>query len=118
MNYTLFDNPFWNDPEPSHQVEDLFQVWKEVFGPNRAKLTPRRRSVIKKMLKEFTFDQLERALQIAGSQPFWRGKNKWNKKLDDIAILFRTPERIRGFLKDFTEIDLEVSDDFHEGERF
>lgn len=118
MNFTLFDDPRYNDPTKDERVDKLFEAWKELFNIPRAKLTPVRRAVLRKRLTQFSFEELLSALNAAAKDPFWRGRNKWNQRLDDLVTLFRNPDRVRRFLQKHHSEQLHVSDSHSSGERF
>lgn len=100
-NLSLFD-PAELPPESldvlESQIRQVFSAWQDIMGYPSRQLTTKRRTLIRGRLKHFSVEQLIQALQVAASDPFWRGQNDRNTPFDDILNLFRNDERVEGFI--------------------
>lgn len=122
VNYSLFDQPEFSDPEDGEEtlagIQAVFDDWKVVMDYPHRKLTPKRRKHLSARLKNYSVDQLKQVLRIAARDPWWRGQNNRNTPYDDITNLFRNDERVDLFLSRGMTRDLSASAQPIETEEF
>jgi len=78
-------------------VAEVYAYWCEQRGKTRSNyraISPKRKDIIGKRLKEFTVDDLRHAIDGVGCDP-WPDR----KQHDDLTIIFRSQEQVDKFLE-------------------
>jgi hypothetical protein len=88
-------------PVTGGPVTEVFEHWRKVVpGKSRHALTPGRRSKIQTRLKEFSVEDLKRAIDQAARDPFLNGDNDREKSFTDFKTIFRNREKVEELLED------------------
>lgn len=85
-------------PPVSPDVRKVFTHWQTVCGKEKYTLTPERRTIIKARLRDFSVDQLKQAIEVAHSDPFYRGENNRNTEYLDFKTIFKNSGKVEEFL--------------------
>jgi len=82
-------------------VREVFEHWQAVMGKQGAKLTPRRRHLVKARLKDgYSAEQLKRAVDGCRGSAFHQGANKDGTRYDDLTLICRDGEHVEKFLEE------------------
>jgi uncharacterized phage protein (TIGR02220 family) len=78
--------------------EEVFLHWQAVLNLPRHTLTADRKRIIRARLKEFSPDDLKRAIDIVSRDEFLRGKNERGKQYTDFKTIFANQSKIENYL--------------------
>jgi uncharacterized protein YdaU (DUF1376 family) len=106
---TLNGGSALQSPDSIHQIEELsvgsadvglvFDHWKTVHGKPRSKLDDKRRKLIRSALKNYSAEDLRRAIDGYKRSPWHQGKNQDGKVYDSLSLILRDAEHIDAGLK-------------------
>lgn len=85
-------------PAARDEASQIFDKWKDILKHPSAVLDTKRKNRIMAALKNYTRDQLEKAILGCSKSPHNMGDNDRNTKYDSIALIFRDPETIERFI--------------------
>jgi hypothetical protein len=88
-----------NKPNKQADVVTVFEHWAERTGRSSARLTDKRKTVIRSRPKRFTPEQLCKAIDGAAGDEFYMSK----PEVADIVSLFRNDERVEGHMERATK---------------
>ncbi len=94
----------------SDDVREVFEYWQKQTGKIRTKLLPARKSRIRARLREFSKEDLKRAIDALASSDFHRGNNDRGMIYLDIEQIIRSGERVEYFLQRAEKEQAESSD--------
>ena len=88
----------------SDPVAEVHACWQRLI-PAHANmgLTKGRRDLIARRLKTFTAAQLCQALEVIAVDPWLNGQNPRGKRYTDFSTVFRSDEKVEGYLLEFQE---------------
>jgi hypothetical protein len=84
-------------------VQDIFSHWQTVMQHPNAKLDKRRLRKIEIALKDYSVDDLKKAIDGCANTPFNMGSNERSQKYDGIDLIFRDAEHIERFITNATD---------------
>lgn len=79
-------------------VHSVFEYWRTKTGHTQAKLTPERDRIIRLRLKDYTADELMRAIDGCLVSPFHMGQNDRHTVYDGLKTIFRDGEQVEKFI--------------------
>lgn len=79
-------------------VVEVFDYWRVVMLSPRAKLDDKRRRLIKAALKNYSAEELKRAIDGCKASPFHMGQNDRKVKYNGLDLILRCAEKIEGFI--------------------
>jgi|GEM_PF-6423906 len=82
----------------SSDVSSVFSYWQDKMGKPLAKLDPSRKSKIQTRLKNYSSDQLKKAIDGCASSEYHMGMNDSNKKYNTIDLIFRNDSKTEEFI--------------------
>lgn len=80
-------------------VETVFDHWQSVMGKGRAKLDDKRAKLISSRLKEFSADDLCRAIDGCKSSAFHQGDNGQRTVYNELSLILRNVEQVEKFMR-------------------
>lgn len=87
-------------PAPDFSVSEIFEFWKKTMGHEKAILDKTRISKIKTALKwGYTPQQLKNAILGCSGDEWHMGKNPNKKRYDKLSLIFRSSDKIDGFIE-------------------
>lgn len=90
-----------NNTEENNKTErdalEVFEFWQKTLGYESRKFAPRKKIIVAR-LKEFSVDDLKKAILGVASSPFHRGENDTRTKYDDIPTIFRNAVKVEGHI--------------------
>lgn len=90
-------------PTARSPVRQVFDYWQEKTGHVKAKLTPERDRIIRLRLKDYTPEELMRAVDGCLVSPFHMGDNDRHTRYDFVKTIFRDGEQVEKFIA-FAEV--------------
>lgn len=73
----------------------VFDHWQQHMpGRQRAKLTPKRKTVIAARLKSFSVEDLCAVIDFIATSPWWNGQNDTGAIYNDLTTVFRSDEKV------------------------
>jgi len=82
----------------NNEVTELFNYWREVTKHPKAKLDKARRQKIVSALKNYSVEDLKKAICGCSMSEFHMGKNDKGQSYNDISLIFRNAEKIEKFM--------------------
>ena len=82
----------------SSDVSSVFSYWQDKMGKPLAKLDTSRKSKIQTRLKNYSSDQLKKAIDGCASSEYHMGMNDSNKKYNTIDLIFRNDSKTEEFI--------------------
>jgi hypothetical protein len=79
---------------PSRHIEGIFRHWQLVHGHEQSRLDDKRRRLIAKALKTYTYEQLRDCISGYKLSPFHQGQNERSTVYDDIALMLRDAKQV------------------------
>ncbi len=86
------------DCSKTKDVQAIFSYWQHVMNHPNAKLDKKRRTKIETALKNYSVDDLKKAIDGCANTPFNMGSNDRFQKYDGIDLIFRDAEHIESFI--------------------
>lgn len=80
-------------------VELVFKYWCQAMNHPRAKLDEKRRSLIARALKDWTVDDLQKAITGCSLTPHNMGDNANDQRYDGLHIIFKDADNIERFIR-------------------
>lgn len=80
-------------------VLDVFQHWQKVMGHSKAILDEKRFNVILKAMKNYSIDDLKKAIDGCANTPHNMGKNDSGQRYDGIHLIFKDADQIERFMR-------------------
>lgn len=80
-------------------VQAVFSYWQTIMDKRRAKLDDKRKSLITNALKNYTVEELRKAIDGCKSSPWHMGKNPGNTLYNELGLILRNSEKIDGFME-------------------
>ena len=85
--------------EEEQNIRRVFNHWCAVMAKqSNTALSQKRKTLIGKILKDYSFDDAIRAIDNCAKSPFHMGDNANGTKYNDINLIFRNPEKFENFL--------------------
>lgn len=104
----LRDSPPETETEAERETETdvsvVFDHWRTVMDHPEAKLTTKRRRLIKARLKDSTQDELLKAIDGCRASAFHMGANDAGTRYDDLTLICRDREHVESFIRKLTEV--------------
>lgn len=82
----------------NHDVQDVFDYWKQQTGHSKAKLDSFRMKKIRGALKDYSVEECKLAIDGCVGSEWHKGNNENGKAYDSIGLIFRNAEKIEGFM--------------------
>jgi uncharacterized protein YdaU (DUF1376 family) len=79
------------------RVIEVFEYWQSVMNTDKSKLTDSRRSKIKTRLKNYSVEDLKKAIDGCARSSFHMGSNDNGALHNDLTLIFRSDEKIEYF---------------------
>jgi hypothetical protein len=82
-------------------VQKVYEYWLLQFRPGRTRvpaLDERRRLKVAAAIHDYGLDECLRAIDGCGASDFHMGRNKANKRYDDLELIFRDQDHVERFL--------------------
>ena len=82
-------------------VQKVYKYWLLQFRPGRLRvpaLDDRRRLKVAAAIFDYGVDECLRAIDGCGASAFHMGRNKANKRYDDLELIFRDQDHVERFL--------------------
>jgi hypothetical protein len=82
-------------------VQKVYEYWLLQFRPGRLRvpaLDDRRRLKVASAIHDYGVDECLRAIDGCGASDFHMGRNKANKRYDDLELIFRDQDHVERFL--------------------
>lgn len=95
---------FNNTEKKICEVTDVFEYWKLKLNHPKAKLDDVRKRTITKSLKNYSIDELKKAIDGVFNTPHNMGDNQNKKKYDSIGLIFRNSDQIERFINNAPKI--------------
>jgi hypothetical protein len=86
------------DCSKTKDVQAIFCHWQHVMNHPNAKLDTKRRRKIETVLKDYSVDDLKKAIDGCANTPFNMGSNDRFQKYDGVDLIFRDAEHIESFI--------------------
>ncbi len=86
------------DCSKTKDVQAIFSHWQHVMKHPNAKLDKKRRTKIEAALKNYSVDDLKKAIDGCANTPFNMGSNDRFQKYDGVDLIFRDAEHIESFI--------------------
>lgn len=90
--------------------KEIFSYWCQIMDKslNQCKLTPKRDKAIKARLKDYSFDDIKKAIFNCSKSSFHMGQNENGTYYNDVELICRTGEKLETF-RDMTDVSNQVS---------
>jgi hypothetical protein len=82
----------------SLRVSAVFQFWQRRLDHPQAKLDEKRARLIQARLRDYTIDDLKRAIEGCAASPFHMGENDTGHVHDDISLICRDASHVEMFM--------------------
>ena len=82
-------------------VDQVYQYWCELMRPGRTRvpaLDSRRYLKVAAAISDYGVDECMRAIRGCMASDFHMGRNKQNKRYDDLELIFRDQDHVERFL--------------------
>jgi len=83
-------------------MEEVYQYWLSVMRPGRTrvpKMDVERSRKVKAAIADYGVDMCKQAIDGCAASDFHMGKNRANKRYDDLELIFRDQSHIEMFLE-------------------
>ncbi len=80
------------------RAEEVFTHWQKILNHPQAKLDSRRKRAIQGRLRDYTLEDLKRAVDGCRASPFHMGENSDGKIYDDITLICRDSTHVEMFM--------------------
>ena len=83
------------------EVQKVYEYWLGHMRPNRTRvpaLDDRRRLKVAAAIYDYGVNECLRAIDGCGASDFHMGRNKANKRYDDLELIFRDQDHVERFL--------------------
>lgn len=87
-----------NKDTPDDDVDAVFNHWKKTLKHPRATLDKKRRDKIARTLKDYSPDDIAKAVVGCSLSPYHMGDNDSGTKYDDLTLIIRDAEHIERFI--------------------
>lgn len=84
------------------EMEEVYQYWLSVMRPGRTrvpKMDVERSRKVKAAIADYGVDMCKQAIDGCAASDFHMGKNRANKRYDDLELIFRDQSHIEMFLE-------------------
>lgn len=89
------------DQVPQEDIQKVYEYWLAEMRPDRTRvpaLDDRRRLKVAAAIYDYGVDECLRAIDGCGASDFHMGRNKANKRYDDLELIFRDQDHVERFL--------------------
>jgi hypothetical protein len=83
-------------------VEEVYEYWCELMRPGRTRvpaLDTKRYLKVASAVSDYGVDDCKRAIRGCSASDFHMGRNKQNKRYDDLELIFRDQDHVERFLQ-------------------
>ena len=77
----------------------VFDHWRQALNHPKAVLDPKRAAAIERALKNYSVDELCRAVDGCKASPHHMGQNNTGQRYDDIELIVRDAKHVEQFLQ-------------------
>lgn len=81
------------------QIKAAFDFWIETMQKSRPVLDDKRRQCIGAAIHDYGLEQVLHAIEGCTYSDFHMGRNRANKKYDDVSLILRDAEHVERFLE-------------------
>jgi hypothetical protein len=84
------------------QVDEIYQYWVAIMRPGKARVPKLDIERVRKMkwaIADYGVELCKQAIDGCAASDFHMGRNKANKRYDDITLIFRDVEHVEMFLE-------------------
>ncbi len=86
---------------PESSIVIIYEYWLEVLRPGRTRvptLDAKRRLKVASAIADYGIEDCKRAIDGCAASDFHMGRNKSNKRYDDLELIFRDQDHVERFL--------------------
>ncbi|SVC42381.1 uncharacterized protein METZ01_LOCUS295235 [marine metagenome] len=86
---------------PESSIVIIYEYWLEVLRPGRTRvptLDAKRRLKVASAIADYGIEDCKRAIDGCAASDFHMGRNKANKRYDDLELIFRDQDHVERFL--------------------
>jgi hypothetical protein len=86
---------------PEVQIKELYDYWCSTMRPGKKRvpaLDARRHLKVASAIADYGVDECKRAIDGCAASDFHMGRNKQNKRYDDLELIFRDQDHVERFL--------------------
>ena len=94
--------------ESMAEILEIFEHWKVTLNHPKSKLDDKRKRQIAKALKLNSADELKEAINGCARSPHHMGQNEQSKIYDSIDLIFRSQDKIEGFMQTPAPVSTEL----------